>query len=92
VARAIARAHGLAADTGVLVLSVEPKGPAAEAGVLEGDVIVAFGERPITGIDDLMRALADGPIDVATGLRLVRRVERHDLNVTPRDSRRRAQG
>ena len=47
VARSVARFHGLPTETGVLVLSVEPKGPAAEAGVEEGDVIVSFAGRPV---------------------------------------------
>ena len=86
--RAVARFHGLAADTGVLVLSVEKGGPASEAGVLDGDLIVALGGRAVTGIDDLMRLLADGPIEVETELTIVRRTERLELRVVPRDSAR----
>jgi S1-C subfamily serine protease len=88
VARAIARFHHLEAETGVLVLSVEPKGPAAEAGVLEGDVIVGFAGRGVAGIDDLMRLLADGPIDERKTLALIRRTERMELAVVPRVSAR----
>jgi S1-C subfamily serine protease len=90
VARAIARHHGLPSDTGVLVLSVEPEGPAAEAGVEEGDVIVGFAGRPVTGIDDLMRTLADGPIDERTDLVVMRRTERRALAVRPRATDQRA--
>ena len=88
VARSVVRFHGLPTETGVLVLSVEPKGPAAEAGVEEGDVIVSFAGRPVTGIDDLMRLLADGPIDERTGLVVMRRTERKELTVAARDASR----
>jgi S1-C subfamily serine protease len=86
VARSVARFHSLANGTGVLVLSIEPKGPAAEAGVKEGDVIVSFAGRAVTGIDDLMRLLADGPIDERTALVVMRRTERKELTVTARDA------
>jgi S1-C subfamily serine protease len=86
VARAVARFRGLAADTGVLVLSVEPRGPAAEAGVREGDVIVGLGDHHVAGIDDLMRLLADGFIGEAAGLVVIRGTERRELTVVPRES------
>jgi S1-C subfamily serine protease len=89
VARAVARFHRLDAETGVLVLSVEPGGPAASAGVEEGDVIVAFGGRAVAGIDDLLRLLADGAIDEGTSLILIRGTERKELPVVPRESPRR---
>jgi S1-C subfamily serine protease len=46
-------------ETGLLVTSVEPEGPAAQAGVLLGDVIIAFDASPTTHLDDLFGALAD---------------------------------
>ena len=76
VPRVVARAHGLAQDNGVLVLSVEPKGPAAAAGVQDGDVIVSLAGRDVTGVDDLMRLLADGLVDVPSPLVWIRRTER----------------
>jgi S1-C subfamily serine protease len=60
VLRAIARRHGTP-DSGVLVLSVEPGGPAEGAGLREGDMIVAAEGRPISGVDELHRLLADAP-------------------------------
>jgi S1-C subfamily serine protease len=86
VARTVARFHGLSADTGVLVLSVEPKGPAAAAGVQEGDVIVGLAGQEVKGIDDLMRLLADGLVDVPSRLVLIRRTERLEREIVPHDS------
>jgi S1-C subfamily serine protease len=80
------RLHRLEAATGVLVLSVEPGGPAAAAGVAEGDVIVAFAGRPVAAIDDLQRLLAEGPIGARTTLTVLRRGEKRELEVTPEES------
>ena len=56
------RQLGLDADSGLVILSVEPDGPAASAGLLVGDVIVKLGGRPIEDVDALVDAL--GATDV----------------------------
>src|SRR5215475_13935402 len=55
--RRVVRYHNLPVETGVLVISIEPGGPASKAGMEEGDVIVGYDDRPIAGIDDLHRLL-----------------------------------
>ncbi|MGA2068708.1 MAG: trypsin-like peptidase domain-containing protein [Thermoguttaceae bacterium] len=45
-------------DRAIEVVAVEPGGPAAEAGIRPGDLIVAVGGRLLNGIDDLHRLLA----------------------------------
>jgi S1-C subfamily serine protease len=47
----------LDSDSGLVILSVEPDGPAASAGLLVGDVIVKLGGRPIEDTEDLVDAL-----------------------------------
>jgi membrane-associated protease RseP (regulator of RpoE activity) len=44
---------------GVRVVSVSPGGPAAEAGVAIGDVIVGVNDRPVRGGQELVRAMQD---------------------------------
>jgi len=56
------RRLGLEGDSGLVILSVEPDGPAASAGLLVGDVIVKLGGRPIEDVDALVDAL--GATDV----------------------------
>ena len=85
--RDVVRRHGLGSDSGVLVVSLEEREPAAAAGVAEGDVIVGLGDQPVATIDDLHRLLADGPIEVRTALVVIRRGERATLEVVPRESR-----
>jgi S1-C subfamily serine protease len=58
-------------DDGVGVLSVVADGPAAQAGLREGDVVVKVGDRNIRSLEDLNQALQQyKPGDsVAIGIR-----------------------
>lgn len=58
LARAIARNLDLLTDTAVEVKSVMAGGPAEQAGLHVGDLIVLAGGRIVTGIDDLHRLLS----------------------------------
>ena len=83
VPREQARANGLAAASGVVVLSVEPESPASRAGLAEGDVILSLGERPVTGVDDLHRYLTDEQIGVSLPLTALRRGRRIRVTIEP---------
>ena len=89
--RRLAYAHGLGASA-VEVQSVEKGSPAARAGLADGDLIVRFGDAPITGVDELHRVLRplevpDGGRAGATGaavkLGVIRRGQRLELDITP---------
>jgi serine protease Do len=58
VARRMRRAVGLPERDGILVRAVEDDGPAAAAGLEEGDLIVAVGGQSVASVDDLQDALA----------------------------------
>jgi len=47
----------LATNTGVIVLQVEPNGPADQGGVLIGDVLVALDGKPTQGPEEVQAAL-----------------------------------
>ena len=50
-------------ESGALVSKVMPDGPAAEAGMERGDVIVSFDRQEITEMNDLPRIVASTPVD-----------------------------
>jgi len=85
VPRAIARSAGVAIASGVLVVSIEERSPAAAAGVREGDVVVRFDGHMTTGIDDLHRELTEERIDRAVLMTVLRRGQQVELTVTPRE-------
>ncbi len=86
VPRLMARANQIAAASGVLVESVEPKSPAAAAGLREGDVIIAFGGEAVTGIDQLVRQLTDDRIGRPALVTILRHGHRRQLTVVPAES------
>ncbi len=86
VPRALARHHRLSADSGVRVISVEPEGPAAAAGVLKGDVIVSLGGSAVTDADDLQRLLGESTVGRPMPIVVLRLTERIELTVLPRES------
>ena len=58
VTRQLADSFGLPRAAGAIVSSVEVDGPAARAGVLQGDVILRFGGRDVDSSNDLPRIVA----------------------------------
>jgi S1-C subfamily serine protease len=68
----LVRFNKLARDFAVEVLSVNVKGPAKEAGVKAGDLIVALNGQVVASVDDLQRFLSEGPFDQALSLTVIR--------------------
>lgn len=57
---------------GLIVLSVESNGPAQQAGVLVGDILIEADGKPVKDTDDLQAALADAGVGGTVQLALVR--------------------
>ena len=79
--------HNLTVSSGVLVVSLEPNGPAHHTGLREGDVIVAYGNHPVASIDDLHRLLTEEQVGVKVGLTVLRGNEKIILDVLPEESK-----
>jgi S1-C subfamily serine protease len=84
--RRAVRFFNLPVESGIQVQSLEPNGPAQQAGVQEGDVVVAFAGRPVAHIDDLHRLLTDQQVDTQTTLTVLRRSEKLELKIVPAES------
>ena len=85
--RRVVDRHDLTINSGVLIVAVEPRGPAERAGLEEGDVILAFDTRPIAGLDDLHRLLTEENVGRRASLEVIRRDELILVDVIPEESR-----
>jgi len=85
--RRLARFHQLPGGRAIAVVEVAPGSPAAIAGVRPHDLIVAFDDEVIEGVDDLARRLTDTLIGRALPLVVLRAHEKRTLRVVPVDAR-----
>ncbi len=83
VARRVARFHQLSVESAVLVVSLEPGGPAEKAGIRLGDRIVSFSIQPVNGIDALQLLLTGQLVGVPSKITVLRLTEKLDFEVTP---------
>ncbi len=81
--RRVVRFYNLEAERGVLVVGVEGNSPAARAGLREGDVIVAFGDKVVASVDDLHRILTEEQIGRRSELTVIRGTEKIALDIVP---------
>jgi len=84
--RRLVRHHQLPAATGVLVIAVIPDGPAARAGLREGDLMVEFNGRPIPSIDALHKLLTGDQIGAEAKLTIIRGTEKLLVAITAGES------
>jgi S1-C subfamily serine protease len=82
----ILRAHALESETALMVVHVEKGSPGANAGLREGDVVIAFENQPVAGVDDLHRLLTQERIGVQAALTLLRGGERLEVAIVPAES------
>ncbi|MGZ3523566.1 MAG: S1C family serine protease, partial [Thermodesulfobacteriota bacterium] len=89
--RRIVRFYHLPVESGILVVSIEENSPAQRAGLLEGDIIVAFDGQPVSGIDDLHKLLKEEKVGVKTTVTIIRRTEKLTIAIVPEESKRRGE-
>ncbi len=80
--RRLAYHHGLGAAA-VEIQSVESGSPAAKAGLLDGDLLVRFADKPLESVDDLHKALRTFDAGTPARIAVIRRGTRIDLEITP---------
>jgi S1-C subfamily serine protease len=86
VSRRLARHHGLAVSSGILVASIEADSPAAIAGLRENDIIVALASDTVSGVDDLHRLLTEERIGAPMPLTVLRGIEKRQMTIVPRET------
>jgi S1-C subfamily serine protease len=78
----LVREHALPSESALLVVAVEPGGPADRAGILMGDALVALDATPLREPTDLVAGLSTrAPVEV----RLVRAGAPVSVSLTPGD-------
>lgn len=83
VNRRIQRKYSLDVPSVVEVMAVMEGGPCENAGVKPGDLIVAFGDDAVHGVDDLHRLLTRWPSDAGVTLTLLRNGRERRVDVVP---------
>jgi S1-C subfamily serine protease len=68
--------------SGVMVVSVEPDGPADRAGVFLGDILVSLGEEQTKQIEDLQSVLESLGVGKTVKARLIRAGVLQEVTVT----------
>ena len=79
----------LSADSGLIVVTVEPDGPGSKAGVLFGDVIVALEGTAVSNIRDLQAFLEPESVGKTIPVSIIRGGKPIEINVTIGERRRR---
>ncbi len=82
VALAEAVASQVGQNSGLMIISVEADGPAAKAGILQGDVLVGLGGQAVSDIDSLQGALGPDTVGKNVSARLVRGGQAQEISVT----------
>lgn len=70
------------ADAGLIVLTVEPNGPADKAGALLGDVLLSIDGVPTQSLETLLGALGEDRVGRAVPAQILRAGARRELSIT----------
>ena len=83
LSRRMVRYFDLPVEAGVRVMSVEAGSPASEAGLEEGDVIVAWDDAPVPSIDALHRLLTEQYLGANAEVTVLRRTQKLKRTIRP---------
>ncbi len=77
------RLFNLTKEHAVEVISLDPQGPAAHAGVKMGDLIIGIGGQQVATVDDLHRFLTEWPFGSQVAITVIRATEKIHLVIVP---------
>jgi S1-C subfamily serine protease len=81
--RRLIRFYNLDIESGVLVASVEKGSPAENGGLRDGDLIIGYGDRNVSSVDDLHRILTEEEIGNASSITILRGTDRLVRTIVP---------
>jgi S1-C subfamily serine protease len=62
----------LASDRGVILVSIEPQGPADRAGILLGDILIALNNTPVGNTNDVQSFLGSQSVGQTLSAKIIR--------------------
>ncbi len=77
----VAEGLGMTEATGAFIAGLSDDGPAASAGIKEGDVVVEFNGKPVKNMRELPRLVADTPPGDTVDVTVMREGERITLKI-----------
>jgi S1-C subfamily serine protease len=79
---------GVENKMGALLMQIEPDAPAAQAGLLPGDVVIRLDGVDINGVDDLIRTLDRDRIDRKLEMQVLRMGRLREIDIHPIERKR----
>ena len=77
----VAAALGIERNRGELIRSVTPGGPAARAGIQQGDVVISVAGQPVTPDQSLAYLVSRQPIGTRVPIELIRQGQRRNVTI-----------
>ena len=87
IPRRIAMAHGVAQTHAAQLVEIDQAGPAAQGGLLTGDLVIALDGRSVASVADLVRALDAEKINRAVSVDILRRSQKLRFWIGPSEKR-----
>lgn len=84
IPRQVVRYYNLTAENGVLIISFDEKvSPARAVGLREGDIIIEFAGKNVSGIDELHKILTEDEIERRQKITVLRGNKKLDFEIVP---------
>jgi S1-C subfamily serine protease len=86
LSRRTVRALNLSIEQAVIILQVVPGGPADQAGLQAGDLLIRIGERDVATMDDVYRFLTEWPAGKPVRVTVLRLGKQLEMDVRPSEA------